>query len=92
VEHNKRSLCFHADIFQGTGAGKKASSGAAASSGSDVVSELETELASLGINLGSLGLRDLPVLEARKGKKKNGTAVASGAAVSKPHFHRVGRW
>jgi hypothetical protein len=43
------------------------------------VGELESELAKLG---GGLGLRNLPVLEARKGKKKNGTAVASGAAVS----------
>ena len=35
-----------------------------------------------GINLGSLGLRSLPVLEARKGKKKNSTAIASEVAVS----------
>jgi hypothetical protein len=32
-----------------------------------------------GLNLGSLGLRSLPKLEARKGKK-NGTAVATGVS------------
>ncbi|KAH8809867.1 hypothetical protein F5882DRAFT_98032 [Hyaloscypha sp. PMI_1271] len=67
---------------KGTAAAKKASSTAAASSGgaSGILSELESELAGLGINLGGLGLRSVPVLEARK--KKNGTAVAGAAAVS----------
>lgn len=83
IEQEK--MDFYVDISQGTGAGKKSSSAAAGSSSSDIVSTLETELSSLGINLGSLGLRSLPVLEARKGKKKNGTEVASGAAVSRRH-------
>jgi hypothetical protein len=85
VNIDKKKLEFYVNIYQGTGAAKKGSSNAAASSGagSDIVSELEAELSSLGIDLGSLGLRDLPILETRKGKKKNGTAVAAGAAVSR---------
>jgi hypothetical protein len=76
------SLRFRVNVYQGTAAAKKASSTAAASSGgaSGILSELESELAGLGLNLGGLGLRSVPVLEARK--KKNGTAIAGAAAVS----------
>jgi hypothetical protein len=66
-------------LYQGTAAAKKQPSTAASSSGSNIVSELEAELASLGLNL-----RTLPVLEARK--KKNGTSVAGVAAVSRYHM------
>jgi hypothetical protein len=76
------SLRFRVNVYQGTAAAKNPSSTAAASSGgaSGILSELESELAGLGLNLGGLGLRSAPVLEARK--KKNGTAVAGAAAVS----------
>jgi hypothetical protein len=70
-------------VDQGTVAAKKGSSTAASSSGGgalNIVGELEAELASLGLNLGGLKHRSIPVLEARK--KKNGTAVAGAAAVS----------
>jgi hypothetical protein len=76
-------LRFRVNVYQGTAAaGKASSTAAAASSGgaSGILSELESELAGLGLNLGGLGLRSVPVLEARK--KKNGTAVAGAAAVS----------
>jgi hypothetical protein len=91
----KISIC-HAKISQDTAAAKKASnadsskassSAAAAGSGSDIVGQLESELSSLGLNLGGLRLRSIPVLEARK--KKNGTAVAGVAAVSKIHLHSI---
>jgi hypothetical protein len=68
------------NIYQGAATPKKGSA-----VGSDFAGQLESELAKLG----GLGLRNLPVLEARKGKKKNGTAVASGAAVSRFHQHRA---
>jgi hypothetical protein len=71
------------NIYQGAATPKK---GSAVGSGSNVVGQLEAELAKLG---GGLGLRNLPVLEARKAKKKNGTAVASGAAVSRFHQHQA---
>jgi hypothetical protein len=86
-----REISLVLTFKQGTGAAKKDSGTASSlsSSSSDVETEIETEIESLtGVNLGSLGLRSLPVLEARKGKKKNGTAVATGAAVSGPRQHR----
>jgi hypothetical protein len=61
-----------------------------ATSNSNEAAQLNNIIEGLtGINLGGLGLRDLPVLEARKGKKKNGTAAATAAAVSIFHPLRI---
>jgi hypothetical protein len=90
LKSNKKYISSF-NIHQGTETAKKASgkSASASSSSSDVAEEIETEIESLTeVNLGSLGLRSLPVLEARK-RKKNGTEVATGAVVSEPYQHRA---
>lgn len=64
--------------------GKKGKAAGAGAASGGAASEIDAILQSLGVgglNLGSLGLRDAPVLEARKGKK-NATDVAADATAA----------
>jgi hypothetical protein len=69
-------------VFQQASKTATASANANVQQGNDAESQVASILQSLtGIDINSLGLRDLPVLEARK--KKNGTATATAAKAGK---------